>query len=311
MSEYDSREQQQYYEEEDVRSVSNASADFFGEIFSAGDGVTPKVLQDRIKKRKPNPGCYLTSKKFANIRFGERCTRGITVRAKWHDVDDKANKNGMRQLIVLDDGTEYVGEWLNNLRHGTGRHFTAEGYYDGQFVEDLYEGKGEYYLWSEETNCNQPGVWLLYSGEWLAGKFSGVGVKYEQNKDTYEGEFLKGKRCGQGKMYYANQDLYEGEWENDLRNGHGQLIKANGDRFDGIYKDDKRNGEGELHILATKRRLEGVWVDDMMKCGSYYDEQEDPVYVQPDDITGTTDGMIPKLELQDPEGVLNQVKSTL
>lgn len=291
-------------------SSSSRTYDAFSEQFAKEQ--SPKVIQERIKKRKPNPGCHLTSKKFAAIRFaGDRCTRGIKVRAKWHEVDDKANKNGMRQLIVLDDGTEYVGEWVNNLRHGEGKHYTADGFYDGSFVEDLYQGEGNYYVWSDKTNCDNQGLWHLYSGYWKGGKYEGAGMKYELNGDVYQGEFYKGKKSGQGKMLYANGDEYEGDWANDLRNGQGMLTKKNGDKFVGIYKDDKRNGKGQLHLVATHRRLEGVWVDDMMKCGSYYDEQENPVYTQPNDITGTTDGMIPELQLKDPEGVLRSVAPEL
>jgi hypothetical protein len=210
----------------------------------------------------------------------------------------------MRQLIVLDDGTEYIGEWSQNLRHGHGSHYTATGVYEGEFVDDLYEGSGDYYMWSDTTNCDQPGKWLLYAGEWNAGKYSGQGVKYDQNGNTYQGEFAKGKRCGQGTMFYENEDSFTGEWKDDMRNGEGELTKANGDRFQGFYKDDKRNGRGVLHIQKTKRRLEGIWVDDLFKCGSYYDEQEQPVYVKESDISGTTDGMIPVLELKNPEEVL-------
>jgi hypothetical protein len=268
------------------------------------EDVSPKVIQDRIRKRKPNPSSYLSTKPYAAVRFGDRCTRKGDSPAPWHTVDAKANKNGRRQLIVLDDGTEYTGDWSANLRHGVGVHCTATGVYEGEFVHDLYEGTGDYYLWSDDTNCEQPGKWLLYTGGWEVGKYSGQGQKREQNGNVYDGEFSKGKRCGLGTMKYKNGDEYTGEWENDLRNGKGELKKANGDIFSGIYTDDKRNGPGVLHILKTKRRLEGLWENDQFKCGSYYDEQEEPVYVKPSDISGTTDGMIPVLELVDPDAVL-------
>jgi hypothetical protein len=109
-----------------------------------------------------------------------------------------------------------------------------------------------------------------------------------------------------GTMMYMNGDQYTGEWDADERNGNGELTKANGDLFSGVYKNDKRNGPGVLHIVKTKRRLEGIWEDDQFKCGSYFDEQEDPVYVKPTDISGTTDGMIPILELVDPDEVLKE-----
>jgi hypothetical protein len=275
------------------------------EQFGTGES-SPKVIQERIKKRKPNPSCYLSSKRCAAVRFGERGVRKTDVPAPWHVIDRRANKNGQRHLIVLDDGTEYTGDWKTNLRHGRGAHCTVEGVYEGGFVDDLYDGEGQYYLWSDETNCGRPGTWLLYTGGWREGKYSGTGQKMEQNGDVYEGQFEKGKRCGRGVMHYKNNDTYDGEWSNDMRNGDGELTKANGDVFTGRYENDKRNGPGELHIVKTKRKLVGLWQDDQFKCGSYYDEQEDPVYVKPDDITGTTDGMIPILELKDPEAVLHE-----
>jgi hypothetical protein len=154
------------------------------------------------------------------------------------------------------------------------------------------------------TNCDQKGRWLLYEGEWIAGKYSGLGRKYDQNGNRYEGLFGHGKRCGHGEVFYENGDVYTGEWLDDMRNGQGELHKKNHDVFIGIFKNDKRNGPGVLHIFATRRRLEGIWEDDMFKCGSYYDEQDHPVYVQPTDISGTTDGMIPILELEDADAVL-------
>lgn len=287
------------YEEEDAAS-------FFSEQFGT-DGPSPEVIQKRIAKRKPNPKAFLSTKKWALRRFGDRCTtRGTKQPAPWHEIESKANKNGKRQLIVLDDGTEYTGEWQNNLRHGHGIHYTAEGMYEGEFVDDMYEGKGEYWLWSPVTNCDEKGKWLLYTGDWIGGRYAGEGISYEKNGDTYQGQFYRGKKSGEGTMFYANDDKYTGEWENDMRNGRGELVKANGDTFVGFYKDDKRNGEGVLHIEKTKRRLEGVWENDMFKCGSYYDEQENPVYAKPDDISGTTDGMIPVLQLKNPEEVLKQ-----
>jgi hypothetical protein len=285
--------------------AADDEASFFSEQFGTGES-SPKVIQERIRKRKPNPFCHLSSKRYAAIRFGDRGTRKTDIPAPWHAIDSKANKNGGRQLIVLDDGTEYTGDWRANLRHGRGAHCTAEGVYQGGFVDDLYEGRGQYYLWDDEAAGEHPGMWLLYTGEWRAGQYSGVGQKFEKNGDSYSGEFRRGKRCGHGVMHYHNGDRYDGQWSNDMRNGDGELTKANKDLFKGRYENDKRNGPGVLHIVSTKRRLEGIWQDDQFKCGSYYDEQDDPVYVKPDDISGTTDGMIPVLELKDPDGVLKE-----
>ena len=272
------------------------------------DEVSPKVIQARISKRKPNPACYLSSKTYAKKRFGIQRhlvdTRSPDSLPPWHGIDWESNKNGLRQLIVLDDGTEYIGEWEVNLRHGQGRHYTKDGVYEGSFVEDMYEGEGTYYLWYDETNCDQPGKWLLYDGSWLDGKMSGNGCKYFTNGDCFEGEFKNGKINGNGVMEYANGDIYEGEWVNDQRSGHGELKKENGDLFVGEWANDMKNGPGKLHIAKTKRCLDGVWENGDFKSGSYYDEDPDIRYIQPGDITGTTERALPVLELADPESVM-------
>lgn len=219
----------------------------------------------------------------------------------WQEHDFRANKAGPRHLIVLDDGTEYVGEWEGNLRHGTGSHFTAKGMYEGEFYEDEYYGHGSYYIWSDEY---EDGKLLLYEGEWVNGKMQGSGKQLTKEGHQYEGEFFEGKRHGNGKMVYINGDIYEGEWEAGLRHGSGRFTKANQDWFEGIYFNDLRNGYGVLHLVQTQRRLEGYWKDDAFKGGSYYDEPENPVYVLPTDVSGTTDGMIPTLELLNADEVL-------
>lgn len=275
-------------------------------------GVSPKVIQERIAKRKPNPAHHLTKKEYTEFRFRDPkvpITRSSQIKPqpRWQDHDFKANKNGERQLIVLDDGTEYVGGWKKNLRDGFGQHFTAKGVYEGEFVDDLYEGNGIYFIWSDSSNMvGLEGRFVLYHGSWLAGKMSGKGQQYSLEGDRYEGDFLLGKRHGKGVMSYANGFSYDGQWEKDLRHGKGKLIKANGDWFYGEYVDDKRNGYGELHIVATQRRLEGLWKDDEFVGGSYYDEPEVPKYVQETDVSGTTDGMIPTLEIVNPDAILQK-----
>lgn len=275
------------------------------------------VIQERVSKREPNPGFELTKKDKAAFRFREPSEPMIQsskkkVKPRWIEHDSHANKNGKRQLIVLDDGTEYKGEWKQNLRHGEGKHFTAKGMYDGEFKDDEYDGHGCYFIWSQKPNVEGlEGMFILYDGGWKEGKMSGEGKQWTLTGDVYEGNFLKGKRSGKGVMKYANGDIYEGDWENDLRNGNGKLTKVNGDWFEGVYVNDERNGQGQLHLKATERRLEGIWKDDSFAGGSYYDEPLNPKYVLPTDISGTTDGMIPVIDLADPEKVLRETKKRI
>lgn len=272
-------------------------------------GVSSKVIQERIAKRKPNPAWSLTQKEKAAFRF--RPPKAKTTKTSlakptplWQDHDFHANKHGPRQLIVLDDGTEYVGDWRLNLRHGYGKHFTSKGMYEGEFCDDEYSGTGTYFIWSDKNNFEGvPGRFGVYDGEWLQGKKSGSGKEWTLEGDFYEGSFLNGYKHGYGKMVYSNGDVYEEE-NRGLRDGNGKLVKENGDWFQGIYQEGLRNGAGELHIIKTERRLEGYWKQDNFIGGSYYDEPSDPKYKKDDDISGTVDGMIPVLELVDADAVL-------
>jgi hypothetical protein len=74
-------------------------------------------------------------------------------------------------------------------------------------------------------------------------------------------------------------------------------------------RDDKRNSKGALHILKRKRQLEGIWENDLLKCGSYYDEQENRVCTQATDTSGTTEGMIRILELGNAEEVVTEAET--
>lgn len=128
-------------------------------------GVTPKVIQERIAKRNPNPDWQLSQKEQVLKRFRPPKAE---PRPKWVDDDYQANNQGHRQLIVLDDGTEYIGGWKLNLRHGHGQHFTAKGMCDGDFVDDLYQGHGAYFIWSDVSNLERiEGRYLLYKGNWF------------------------------------------------------------------------------------------------------------------------------------------------
>ena len=98
-------------------------------------------------------------------------------------------------------------------------------------------------------------------------------------------------------MYYADGSIYEGEWYDDKRNGQGMfrlrkqfstsdlvfawicqqnwtfscLNLASENRYEGQWKDDKKNGFGKFYHLDTGQMFEGVWVDNVAKCGNMTD----------------------------------------
>ena len=46
------------------------------------------------------------------------------------------------------------------------------------------------------------------------------------------------------------------------------MTYAAGDVYEGRWVNDKKNGSGVYHY-ASKREYEGIWLDDVPKCGTY------------------------------------------
>ena len=53
------------------------------------------------------------------------------------------------------------------------------------------------------------------------------------------------------------------------------FISANENRYEGSWKDDKKNGPGKYYYLTHGQIYEGVWNDDIAKCGTMKDFSRD------------------------------------
>ncbi|GJM61568.1 hypothetical protein [Persicobacter diffluens] len=108
-----------------------------------------------------------------------------------------------------DDGAEvkYIGHAVDHQAEGHGYAvFNKQGFYEGQWLNNLRNGEGEYY--------------------WING-------------DHYAGTYKNGKRNGQGTYHFKSGEQYIGEWKDDLRHGKGKLINAKGKiLLEGDWEDD-------------------------------------------------------------------------
>ena len=84
-----------------------------------------------------------------------------------------------RQLMTLDDGEKYEGEWDKN------------GKKDGKGIQILWDGS-------------------LYDGFWKVDKRNGRGLLIKANDEMQIGEWKDDKYHGYGKYYYVNGEIYEG-----------------------------------------------------------------------------------------------------
>ena len=102
--------------------------------------------------------------------------------------------------------------------------------YEGNFINDLKEGKGE----MEYNNGDK------YNGIWKDDKREGKGKLIYSNGDIYNGDWKNDKKEGKGTMEYYNGDTYEGNFINDLKEGNGIMKYKNGDEYNGEWKNNKK-----------------------------------------------------------------------
>ncbi|XP_069820112.1 MORN repeat-containing protein 3 [Dendropsophus ebraccatus] len=223
-----------------------------------------------------------------------------SIEPPWKDWDRKAQKSGLRHTVYSVNGDQYTGEWLNNKKHGKGI-FTwksTKSIYEGEWKNGKRSGFGTY----SEREPNTGEYVKVYSGGWKNDKKHGYGTHFFTDKEYYEGDWEAGERSGWGRMYFANGDIYEGEWREDKYCGQGMLRLANENRFEGSWKGGKKHGPGKFFYLDKGQMYEGIWVEDIPKCGTMVDfgRAEAP---------SPTKYPIPEVKVADPEGVLEAART--
>ena len=103
----------------------------------------------------------------------------------------------------------YEGNFINDLKEGKGiMKYNNGDIYDGNWKNDLKEGNGILKI----KNGNE------YEGEWINNIFIKGKIKYK-NGEIYNGEYKDNKREGFSEMKYNNGDIYKGNWINDKIDG--------------------------------------------------------------------------------------------
>ena len=204
------------------------------------------------------------------------------------------------------NGKYYIGQWKNGKKEGKGAKYAQASNgkdritYEGDFHNDLYDGKGkytfsngEYYIgeWSkgerngkgkEYYNDNK----LRYDGDFVNGKYEGNGEYYFENEEYYIGQFLEGKRHGNGKLFYKDKNIkYEGEFKNDNLDGKGKYYYKNGESYDGQWLNGKKHGKGIYYYKNNKddrylkKKYEGDFINDLFEGQGRYNYENGEYYI--------------------------------
>lgn len=120
-------------------------------------------------------------------------------------------------------------------------------------------------LAAEACKVVDPELQGAYSGPCVDGWAQGSGTA--SGTARYTGEFVAGRKHGKGLKVWANGDRYEGDFVNDRRQGlgvyrWGAASEWAGQRYVGAYVSDQRQGTG-TYEWPDGRKLSGQWQADL------------------------------------------------
>ncbi len=120
----------------------------------------------------------------------------------------------------------YVGHWVAGQRVGRGTHWNGRGnLYIGEWANDKRHGQGSYFFglprWEENRHTE---FWLKentenYTGEFVNDHYQGKGEYRWPDGQRYVGEFFASDKHGPGTFYYATGTKREQYWE------YGELLR--------------------------------------------------------------------------------------
>ena len=89
--------------------------------------------------------------------------------------------------------------------------------YEGQFLDDEYNGKGKLYYPNGD----------YYEGQFKKGKKDGIGIDFYKNgKKKYDGKFVNDKyEDNEGTYFYENGEIYIGQFQNGKKMDMDKFIK--------------------------------------------------------------------------------------
>ena len=138
-------------------------------------------------------------------------------------------------MFVWEDGSFYIGNWKNDLKHGKGFQYRSNGTcYEGDFENGKKNGKGVL-IYDIREKLRK------YEGEWKDNNFHGNGIQYyNDGSKRYEGEWKDNNLNGNGIYYFRDTNTYIGRFENDKRNGFGTLMTKDRKVIEaGFWENDK------------------------------------------------------------------------
>lgn len=193
------------------------------------------------------------------------------------------------QQMVFPDGSKYIGQIKDGLRHGKGRFVWPDGSeYRGGFHLGLPDGEGIHWFSDGRrrkvvyergrlvrahfiSNAERRGD-IAFGSIYTDGDYRGWyrvdpvrgmiphrrGTMRYPNGSVYTGQWKNGIMHGNGTMRWNDGSWYAGQWKNGKRTGYGTYRWPNGDRYVGGWKENTMFGRGTMYYNGG-RVMEGIW----------------------------------------------------
>ena len=153
-----------------------------------------------------------------------------------------AQWTGCIGTVTLEEGGEYVGEFVNGNFNGQGTLTWSNGdVYVGNWKNDYRDGQGKY-TWSNGE---------VYVGNWKNGNHDGHGTKTWSDGDVYVGNWKNDYQDGQGKYTWSDGENYVGDFKDSLFTGQGIYTYADGTVEEGIFFEDEFLYESKTSSTKT------------------------------------------------------------
>ncbi len=221
----------------------------------------------KITKNEYYIGNFIEGKMFGE---GEIHLKNGNIKYSGEFVNDK--KEGMgkyffedhefyfienKKKFYLEKGDFYIGNWLNDKMHGEGILCLNDGRikYEGDFVNDKFQGQGKYYF--EDGQC--------YKGQFFNDMQHGKGKIIDKyGKLLFEGNFINDHIEGSGKLYLKDGSYFIGQFVNGEISGRGKLYLRNGSVFECQFVD------GKIQSMEKKNKVNFMnYLSEIMKSRMY------------------------------------------
>ena len=167
-------------------------------------------------------------------------------------------RHGKGQFFDQRTGTSYSGNYVENKKHGQGEErVPGISNKDGIWENDMLNGYGRMTEFNPETGE----IEVDYKGTFVNDRFEGLGEYVQGDGVKYKGQFKDHCKHGKGILMLPvpglskeNEplvDVYDCTFEYDMLHGKGTVRYANGKTYEGNFNQGAKEGFGKESVYEN------------------------------------------------------------